>query len=281
MLFLFIMIDLHCHSHFSDGEFSPSILLSKAIDSRVRVLALTDHDTTAGLFPLHDAARGKDITIINGIELSVCWKKYDMPVLGLNINPDDGALCALIDKQNQSRISRAQQISECLAKYDIQDAYHKACEIAGHERVGRPHFAQLLIREGVVRDMKSAFTRFLGQGKVAYVRNAWTSVDDAVSAIIHSGGQAVIAHPLKYALTRSKLLELINAFKEVGGIGMEVVSGDVTIEQSKQLAELCRRSELFASTGSDYHSDRLSRVALGQQRALPVNCMPIWQQWNI
>lgn len=275
------MIDLHCHSHFSDGELSPSALLNKAIDCRVRVLALTDHDTTAGLLPLHEAARGSGVTIINGIELSARWKKYDIHIIGLNINPAGEGISALIARQNDARIARALKISECLVGCGVQDAYRKASEIAGHERVGRPHFAQVLMNEGVVRDLKTAFKRFLGQGKVAYVPTAWVIIEDAVAAITQAGGQAVIAHPLKYALTRSKLHALIEAFKEAGGIGMEVISGDMTITQSTQLAGLCSRFELLASTGSDYHGDTLSRVALGQQRALPVNCTPIWHQWNI
>lgn len=275
------MIDLHCHTHFSDGELSPSALLNKAIASHVRVLALTDHDTTAGLLPLHEAARGSDITIINGIELSVRWKKYDIHILGLNINPEDQDMIALITRQNQARVARALNISECLANCGVEDAYQKACKIAGHERVARPHFAQVLIHEGMVRDMKAAFKRFLGRGKAAYVPTAWASVEDAVGAIVKAGGQAVIAHPLKYALTRSKLHELIEAFKEAGGVGVEVISGDITVTQSNELAGLCSRFGLLASTGSDYHGDTLSRVALGQQRALPVNCTPIWHQWNI
>lgn len=281
MLFLSIMIDLHCHSHFSDGELSPSALLAKALDSRVRVLALTDHDTTVGLLPLHEAARGSGITIINGIELSVRWKKYDIHILGLNINPAAEGMAVLIASQNEARVDRALKISECLAGCGVEDAYRKASEIAGHERVARPHFAQVLINEGMVRDMKAAFKRFLGRGKSAYVPTAWASIEDAVSAIIQAGGQAVIAHPLKYALTRSKLHELIEVFKEAGGVGVEVVSGDITVTHANELAGLCIRFGLLASSGSDYHGDTLSRVALGQQRALPVNCTPIWDQWNI
>lgn len=275
------MIDLHCHSHFSDGELSPDALLSKAVQSRVRVLALTDHDTTAGIVSLREAALGSDITIINGIELSTRWKKYDIHIIGLNVDPKDENLSGLVKKQNESRIARALKIAECLAEVGIQDAYRKASEIAGHERVARPHFAQVLINEGKARDMKSAFKSFLGSGKNAYVCTAWATIEDAVAAIVSAGGQAVIAHPLKYKLTRSKLHELVDAFKSVGGVGIEVVSGDITVKDSNQLAGLCMRFDLLASTGSDYHGDRLSRVGLGQQRPLPVNCTPIWHQWNI
>ncbi len=281
MLFLFIMIDLHCHSYFSDGELSPVALLDKALASRLRVLALTDHDTLAGLSALHAAAIGKDITIINGIELSVCWKKYYIHVLGLNINPEEPGIRALVLAQNESRIQRALQIADCLKGCGVENAYQKACDIAGHERVGRPHFAQILMNEGLVPDMKSAFKRFLGQGKAAYVPTVWVSIDNAVASIVEAKGQAVIAHPLKYSLTRTKLHELIKTFKGAGGEGMEVVSGDITTADMMELAGLCTRFELLASTGSDYHGDTLSRIALGHQRPLPVNCTPIWHQWNI
>ena len=274
------MIDLHCHSHFSDGELSPDALLTKAIDSHVRVLALTDHDTTAGLLSLHQAARDKDIRIIDGIELSVRWKKYDIHIIGLNIRPDDKRLRSLVDQQNVNRIARARLIADRLMDCGVHDGYRKACEMAGHDRIGRAHFAQLLINEGRVCDMKTAFKRYLGLGRVAYVPTAWISIEDAVCGIVESGGQAVIAHPLKYALTRTKLHELISSFKMAGGVGIEVVSGAISEIQATELAGLCCRFELLASSGSDYHGDSFSRVSLGQQRPLPINCIPIWNQWK-
>lgn len=274
------MIDLHCHSHFSDGALSPDSLLEKARNAGIRMLALTDHDTTAGLAPLHDAARNVDINIINGIELSTRWKKHDIHIIGLNINPDDDGLRALIVQQNDSRIARAQQIASCLIDVGVYDAYEKACEIAGHERVGRPHFAQVLVNEGRVPDIQSAFKRFLGRGRGAYVPTAWLSVDAAVEGIIHAGGQAVIAHPLKYKLTRSKLHALIHDFKQAGGVAIEVVSGEMLVSQINELAGICLRFELLASTGSDFHHD-LSRTGLGRQQPLPINCTPVWHTWAV
>lgn len=274
------MIDLHCHSHFSDGAFSPDALLKRAMDAGVRVLALTDHDTVAGLHPLHEAARGKDITIINGIELSTRWKKHDIHILGLNITPDNPDLCALITQQNERRIARAKMIASCLADSGVKDAYQKACDIAGHSRVGRPHFAEVLVNEGLAVDVMAAFKRFLGRGCSAYVPTEWISIPEAVEGIVQAGGQAVVAHPLKYKLTRSKLHALIELFKEAGGCGMEVVSGEMTVSQMTDLVGICLRFDLKASTGSDYHHE-LSRTGLGRQRSLPLNCTPIWHQWTI
>lgn len=274
------MIDLHCHSHFSDGALSPDLLFQKASAAGLRVLALTDHDTIDGLLPLHLAAKDSDITIINGIELSARWKKHDIHIIGLQITPNDPLLKALIVRQNESRIARAKEIGVRLSDCGVTDAYAKACKIAGHERVGRPHFAQVLIDAGLVPDMKAAFKRYLGRGRGAYVPTAWLSIEEAVEGIVASGGQAVIAHPLKYDLTNMKLHALINEFKEAGGVGLEVVSGEMTVSQINSLAGLCMRFELLASTGSDYHHD-LSRIGLGRQQQLPVNCTPIWHQWNL
>lgn len=275
------MIDFHCHSCFSDGELGPVALLNKAIEAQITMLALTDHDTVAGVGLLREAALNKPIQIINGIELSVRWKKYDIHVIGLNISLESQIIQSLILRQNENRINRALRISEKMNACGIDDAYAKACKIATHERVGRPHFAQVFVDEGMAPDRQSAFKRFLGRGKMAYTQTDWISIAEAVAGIVQGGGQAVLAHPLKYALTRSRLHQLISDFKEAGGKGIEVVSGEMTVAQIQDLVGLCLRFQLLASTGSDYHGDNLSRVSLGKQYQLPVNCKPIWNEWNI
>ena len=274
------MIDLHCHSLYSDGTHTPAELIDKALQQQLKCLSLTDHDTVAGYEELYKAAENTDIKIVKGIELSTRWKKYDVHILGYQIE-DTSELIDLMQKQSNSRIERAKEIGARLKSVGVENGYDKACDIAGHKRVGRPHFAKVLINEGKTRDMKSAFSQFLGRGKVGYVPTPWISVSEAVMGIINCGGQAVIAHPLKYGLTRSKLHELINEFKEAGGVGMEVVSGEITVTEIKEMAATCMRFQLLASSGSDFHSDGLSRIKLGRQRALPDICTPLWQEWNI
>lgn len=274
------MIDLHCHSNFSDGSLSPEELIKRAQMQGLRCLSLTDHDTVSGYNALNQAAADTNIKIITGLEFSTRWKKYDIHILGYQINHTT-QLDELIQQQNQSRIERAKVIGNLLLSVGIEDAYNKACELAGHQRVGRPHYARLLINEGKARDMKSAFTQFLGRGKRAYIPTPWISVEEAVKGIMASGGEAVIAHPHKYGLTRSKLHELINDFKDAGGAGMEVVSGEMTVTQIQEMAATSVRFNLLASSGSDFHSDTISRINLGRQSQLPVNCKPIWHNWNI
>ena len=273
--------DLHCHSFFSDGALSPEQLVERALQAEIDLLALTDHDTIAGVLALREAALNKPIQIISGVELSVRWKMHDVHVLGLNIDESAPSLTAMLAKQNIARTERAQQMAELLKPLGVQEAYQKACELAGHERIGRPHLAQVLINEGVVPNMQAAFKRYLGKGKMAYVHTAWLSLPEAISGIKLAGGEAVLAHPLKYKLTRSKLNVFLLEFKTEGGAGIEVVSGEMNVSQIGEMAGLCQRFDLLASTGSDYHSDNYSRIKLGHQRFLPSNCKPIWNLWAI
>lgn len=274
------MIDLHCHSTFSDGSHTPEVLIEKAKLAGLKTLALTDHDTIDGIARFKEAGFSSGINLISGIELSTRWKKYDIHILGYNINPESPQLLNLLQQQNENRINRAKTIGERLAQVGVENAYEKACVFAGHHRVGRPHFAQVLLQEGKVKEAQLAFKKYLGRGKIAYIPTQWISIEEAISAIIEAGGHAVLAHPLKYKLTQSRLQELILLFRSAGGHGLEVVSGDTNEKMAAQMAGFCLRYELLASSGSDFHGDNLSRISLGKQRQLPVNCMPIWDQWT-
>lgn len=273
------MIDLHCHSNYSDGLLSPQDLLNRALDANLRLLALTDHDTVDGVLLLNQLNTSADLRIINGIELSVRWRKKDIHMVGLGLNLSDKGLHFIIEQQQLNRRQRALQISEKLEELGVDSAFLKACELAGHERIGRPHFAKVLVNENKVKDMVSAFKRFLARGRPAYVETHWIDLDTAVDCIQAAGGHSVLAHPLKYKLTQTKLLELIKEFKDLGGDGMEVVSGNTSEKESYALALIAQKMELLASSGSDFHGDKMSSTSLGRQRALPLTCRPIWQQW--
>ncbi|MCX7119429.1 MAG: PHP domain-containing protein [Legionellales bacterium] len=275
------MIDLHCHSNYSDGLLSPALLLARAKQAGISLLALTDHDTVAGVLALQQMEPDPTIRIIPGIELSAHWKKYDVHILGLNINVHAPELQAIIIEQQERRVLRAQAIGEALQRCGIADAYAKTCELAGDAKVGRAHYAQLLIKEGYVRDIKAAFKTYLGKGKVAYVPVTWINLKTAVQVIQAAGGQAVIAHPLKYKLTRTKLHEFLQEFKDLGGAGIEVVSGESMPDDIDKMSKLCEKFSLLASSGSDYHGEGLSRIALGRQKLLPNDCVPIWSAWGV
>jgi predicted metal-dependent phosphoesterase TrpH len=143
--------------------------------------------------------------------------------------------------------------------------------------LGRPHFAQYLVAVGAVKDVASAFKRYLGAGKIGDVKQCWPLVDEAVSWIKSAGGLAVIAHPDKYDMTRSKLCQLLGQFKEAGGHAIEVISGKQINSVTDKLARLAQQFDLAASCGSDFHIPNQPWQELGAFGKLPDFCQPVWQ----
>lgn len=272
------MFDLHCHSNYSDGLLPPQALIDKAITNKVQVLAITDHDTIEGFASLPE--KPSKLTLIPGIELSVRWRKYDIHVLGLNIDKDNALLKEVIRQQNDCRLQRSIQMAERLEALGCTHVLEKASQVAGHTRIGRPHFARVLMDEGKASSMQAAFKQYLSRGRPGYIPTAWISLSQAVECIVASGGDAVLAHPLKYRLTRTKLHEFLYEFTAAGGTGLEVVSGKMTPAEIHDMIGVCQRFQLLASTGSDYHGDAISRVSLGCQAPLPNHCKPVWHNWG-
>lgn len=274
------MIDLHCHSNHSDGDDSVEEIFNQALERGLSKLALTDHDTVAGLETLEALCKQSGVTCISGIELSTRWKKHDIHVIGLNIDAQHPALVATIASQKQCRNLRAKAIADVLDKLGLKDCWDKVVNLAGHTHVARPHFAQLLLTEKWTRTIQQGFSQYLARGKVAYVPTEWIDVAAAVQVISASGGVAVLAHPLKYKLTRTKLYELIKHFKDCGGQALEVISGQMQPKAIRDSVTMCEEHDLCASTGSDYHGTVRSRIRLGAQPKLPENCKPVWTLWE-
>lgn len=270
--------DLHCHSTCSDGTLTPTELLQRAREMDVDVLSLTDHDTCAGWQALQ-AANDCGIRLIPGIEFSSLWNKRDVHVVGLDIDPNNHILNGAIDQQQKARQQRAETIAERLRKKGLPDLLPQALEFAGKGSVGRPHFAQALIAKGVVNKPEQAFKKYLGRGKPGDVGTYWASLETVVGWIVAAGGIPVLAHPDKYGLTRTKLIRLITAFKNAGGLAMEVVSGQQLPDLTRRLAALCEAHELLASSGSDFHRPGQAWAELGRQSALPERCRPVWENW--
>lgn len=272
--------DLHTHSLCSDGILRPQALVSRAKMQGVTVLALTDHDTVAGLEEAREAAREEGIQILSGIEFSCLWNGIGIHIVGLNIDPDHPDMKAAVARQGESRENRAIQIGEKLAKAGIPGALEGARAKAGDAVIGRPHFAQYLVESGRVSSMNAAFKKYLGAGKVGDVKQVWPSVPEAVEWILAAGGVAVIAHPDKYKMTRTKLGRLITDFTEAGGQAMEVISGHQAPDLTRNLSQIANKHGLYASCGSDFHVPDQAWQELGSFGSLPPECRPVWELWS-
>lgn len=269
--------DLHCHSHFSDGVLSPEILVARAKEREVDVLALTDHDTIAGLPLAQKAAADCGMTLINGIEFSSQWGKGGVHIVGLGFDTESPSLNAAIEAQNVARSSRAEQISARLAKAGIAGALAGAQLLAGNAYVARPHFAQYLVNIGAAANINAAFKKYLGTGKVADVKYQWPNMATIIEWIHAAGGVAVLAHPCKYDLTRTKMCALIKDFSLAGGDALEVVSGMQAHPVTEDLAKIAVANNLAASCGSDFHLPGQPWQELGCFPKLPDMCRPVWE----
>lgn len=272
-------IDLHCHSHVSDGILAPTEVVTRAAANGVQVLALTDHDDVAGLAEAQLAANQAGITLIPGVEISVTWQRRTVHIVGLRINPLHPALAEGLQGIRVGRNLRAQRMSEDLARHGISDAYEGArVHAVNKQMIGRTHFARWLVQQGHARDVRTAFKHFLTSGNPGYVEHEWTPLDDAVSWICASGGMAVLAHPGRYDLSARDLHLLLDAFRNAGGEGIEVVTGSHHPSEYGKFADLARAFGLKASRGADFHAPG-EGIDLGRLPALPHYCKPVWQNW--
>lgn len=272
-------IDLHTHSTSSDGALSPTDLVQNAARLGIETLALTDHDTVSGLNEAQAAAQRNNVTLINGIELSTQWDNKTIHIVGLNINPDSNTITNATHHLKELREERAIKIGEKLAKAGIHDAYTNAKQIAGKGTVTRQHFSQFLIKNGNAKSQTDVFKRFLVKNKPGYVSVNWPDLNDTVHYINAAGGVAVIAHPLRYKMTATKLRKLITDFKEHGGKGIEVVTGHNLKPEIELAANYAKQYDIAASIGSDFHNKNTAWGQLGKLKTLPRELTPIWETW--
>jgi 3',5'-nucleoside bisphosphate phosphatase len=269
--------DLHCHSTASDGALIPEQLVQRAAEQGVSSLALTDHDTTAGLAVAKKTAVDLNINFIPGIEISTTWNNKCFHVLGLNIDPDHLALVNGIQDLRLTRIERAEKIAHKLAKKGINNAYLSILETSGESMITRTHFAEFLLTHNYVSTMQEAFDRYLGLGKPAFVATVWAELEEAVNWITGSGGIAVLAHPLRYKITASWMRRFLSAFKEAGGQGIEVVCGRSNADDIRLSINYAKKFELAGSVGSDFHHPDNPWVELGRLAPLPKEITPVWE----
>lgn len=271
---MFARIDLHTHSRYSDGALTPRELVTQAATRRVEMLALTDHDTTAGCAEAAAACTEHGIRFVPGIELTCGWRGREIHVVGLSIDPSEAALAAHCAALQQRRRERLLAIAARLTRAGLPgDALVQAGLAATTPT--RRHVAEALRDQGYADSVQQAFDRYLARGCPGHAPVEWPTLGDCVAAIRGAGGRAVLAHPHRYKLSAGALRELLGEFKDFGGLGLEVSLAGMGPNDADRLARLARQFELAASIGSDFHEPGLPWRPLGRFAKLPDRLVPI------
>jgi predicted metal-dependent phosphoesterase TrpH len=240
-------VDLHSHSTASDGAFAPADVVREAHRAGLSAIALTDHDTTAGLAEALAEGQRLGVRVVPGIELSAVEAEHETHVLGLHIGdttPIDARLTGLRDM----RKVRAQRIVEMLNANGVRISFESVLEQAGDAAIGRPHVARALIAEGWAADSRDAFDRYLASGRPGFVAKDQLTMKDAIALIHAAGGLAIVAHPGS-AGTRERIESLVND----GLDGVEVRHPSHSPEDITRLGALVEHFRLVPSGGSDWH----------------------------
>jgi predicted metal-dependent phosphoesterase TrpH len=273
--------DLHCHSVVSDGTLTPEALAERAKANGVNLWALTDHDELGGQQRARDAAKTLNIDYVSGVEISVTWAGQTIHIVGLGIDANHLGIVEGLRRTRGGRGDRAKLMAEQLLKAGIPGAYEGALHFAGNsELISRTHFARYLVEQGVCRDTEEVFKKYLVENKPGFVPHQWATLDDAVAWIRAAGGVAVIAHPGRYNLTALQMSELYEHFKEIGGLGIEVITGSHSPDQYGTYGKIAKKYGFLASRGSDFHDPSESHIDLGTLPHLPDHLTPVWSVFH-
>jgi len=271
-------VDLHCHSTISDGTLPPADVVRRAVANGVDLLALTDHDDIAGLAEARATAEELGLPFLNGAELSVSWRDTTIHIVGLRLDTTNEGLISGLATIRSGRDARAELIGKALDEVGVFGAHEGALRYAKNSTIiGRAHFARYLVEKGFAKDVKSVFDHYLVQGKPGYVSHEWASLEEALSWIHGAGGVAVIAHPVRYRISRDTLREFITEFKERGGDAIEVACGAHTAQQVQECAGFARHFGLMASSASDFHGPDESYADIGVMPQMPDGLVPVWK----
>lgn len=280
-----LKVDLHCHSNVSDGKLTPEVLAERACNNGVQLLSLTDHDELSGNVKAREVAEAMGVKYLNGVEISTYWKDsvdVAIHIVGLNVSLENDQLNTNLIRIRSLRHDRAKKIAFDLEKkLKITGVLEGAYKHADNpDLIGRAHFGAHLFELGYAKSLRDVFQHYLTPGKPGYVGYDWADYKDAINWIHGAGGVAVLAHPGRYRVGNSKLLELLGDFKNAGGEGIEVVTGSHSPDQYPVFATLAKRFGFKASVGSDFHSPD-DHVELGHLPTLPDYCEPIWDLFDL
>ena len=257
------MIDLHCHSTFSDGSLTPEQLADEAVKAGLAALALTDHDTVAGLPRFLAAAEGKSFRAVPGVELSVDCSSGVMHMLGYWMDTGNPELVRQMEWIRNGRDMRNRTMLEKLNALGFAMTWDEVQAMAGEDVVGRPHFGQVMIQKGYAKDKNEVFDKWLGDGKPGYADRPRLTAEVAVALIRQAGGVAVLAHPFSLRISKDALASLFIELAAAGLAGVECYYSEHSAELTREYLAMAKQANLVPTGGSDFHGEVSPGIRLG------------------
>ena len=253
-------VDLHLPTNYSDGRLTPTQMVDLCANNGLRVISISDHDSTEGISEAIKAAnKHPQLSVIPGIELSTDVPRSEIHILGYYVNYQDSALQTILQEFREGREKRVREMVDKLNDLDIHISWDRVRELSGGGALGRPHIAQAMVEAGYIEYPRDAFDKYIGRNGPAYaVRSKMTPVD-AVRILVDNGALPVLAHPTYTIPTFDKdnvnsLKETLRHLKIEGLVGMEVYYGNYRLDQVKCLKSIADEIDLIPCGGSDYHA---------------------------
>lgn len=251
------MIDLHVHTTASDGQYTPTEIINKAIEKKIKAIAITDHDTVAGLEEAKKAAEKKEIILVPGIELNINGSPGEFHLLGLGLKDTSSSMKTVLENVIKNRNIRNENIIQKMKDDGISISLDEFYTEFQNAIIGRPHFAAMLVKKGIVKTRQQAFDQYLARGKKWYCERIGTNLDEAIVAITDSGGIPVLAHPMSLYLSWGKMPEMFQQYFEQGIQGIEAYHPGARVTECLRLEELGRKLGFFITAGSDFHGEKI------------------------
>lgn len=256
-------IDLHTHSVYSDGSDTPLELINIARAAGVSALALTDHDTVSGVRHAVEAAKGTELEVIPGVELSTFYKKHEIHIVGLFIDYENRYFKGELNQIRFIREERNRKMCARLHMLGIDIDYDNMVDIYKSKMLTRAHIADFLLNNGYISTRKEAFEKYIGSHCPAFIQWEKISVIKGIRLIRAACGVPILAHPVAYKMDDNELDELVMTLKENGLIGMEVYYSTNSQSFTDKSLKLCKKYDLLPSGGSDYHGRTKPLIKLG------------------
>ena len=248
-------VDLHLHTTHSDGTLSPSDLVDLCAQKGLKVIAISDHDSTEGVAEAQEAAARHGIEIIPAIELSTDVPDNEIHMLGYFVDMEDAGFQELLRSFRAGREDRGREMVERLSSLGLEITWEEVEGIADGAAVGRPHIAQAMIERGYVSEWQEAFERYIGRTGPAYVERTRLEPEEAIQVLLDNGALPVMAHPLYYEREDTQILRrIVSQLKDAGMVGLEVHYGEFSDGEIQMLANIAAEFDLIPCGGSDYHA---------------------------